>query len=535
VIGLRERFETTRRSGDAGIAIVAAMAVVMLVGIMLAVVVTVALSEATQTGRDRQRSSAVSVAEGQVDTVSAQIQSSTPSALAALCGTISGSKDVGADDFGLETDVTYYTADGADAGTDPDEVDCAAVETTPITQAKVVTRATSDAINGTLEAERSVETLLELTPTYAMGLDKALFADSNMTVSNNAMLTSASGKPDADIYTNGSFYCRNNQEFFGSIHAQGGVFLESQCTVHVDAWAKGEVRVTNPSASIGGDALSSTSNVSLDKAQLTGQARAKGTVTGTACNTAGKCAGNQTVDDPPMQPFPQLEWTAPAAAEWVAAGYTNTVQFPMPSTDFQCGWYNGADLYGPDGKKANLNGKATGPAAWLFANSWKLPANTIVIVNCPSDKITFQGVPLLLNKDLIVVSRLGITMSNQTQISSVAGTGTAEDPNLLYLIQPYKVSGQGTWTTYSCSGDGIALDNQVTVDKTVNTLLYSPCTIRKANKSEIVGQVYSGSAMSIDNQLDMKYIPMPIWGGLANSSDSIESYSINVLYKREAL
>ena len=529
--GLRGRIEDARRSGDAGVAIVAAMAVVMLVGILLAVVITIAMSEATQTGRDRQRSSAVSVAEGQVDTVAAQIQSSTPTALATLCGDIGGSKVVGADDFGLETTVTYYEQSGADVV----EVPCADVAATPIVQAKIVTHATSDKINGTSEAKRAVETLLELTPTYAMGLDKALFADSTMTISNNAMLTSASGKPDADIYTNDNFYCRNNQEFFGSIHAQGGIFLESQCTVHVDAWAKGEVTVTNPSASIGGDALSSTSNVSLDKAKLTGQARAKGTATGTACDTPGKCAGNQAVDTPPMQPFPQLEWTAPAAAEWVDAGYTNTVQFPMPSTDFQCGWYNGADLYGPDGKKANLNGKATGPAAWLFANSWKLPANTIVVVNCPDDKITFQGVPLLLNKDLIIVSRLGITMSNQTQISSVAGTGTADDPNLLYLIQPYKVSGQGTWTTYSCSGDGITLDNQVTVDKTVNTLLYSPCTIRKANKSEIVGQVYSGSALSIDNQLDMLYIPMPIWGGLANSSDSIESYSINVLYKREAL
>ncbi len=529
VNGLRSRFTTARNSGDEGIAIVAALAVVMLVGVLLAVVVSIALSEARASGRDRQRSSAVAVAEGEVDSVAAQIQSSAPSALTAICGTLVGSQGVAADDFGLVTEVTYYTATGT-------VVPCASLATTAVAQAKVVTRATSDPVAGNAAAERGVETLLNLTPAYSVGLDKALFSQSNLTMANNTMLTSASGKPDADIYTNGDFACRNNQEFFGSIHAQGGIFLESQCTVHVDVWAKGEVKISNPSASVGGDVLSANSNVALDKAALAGQARAKGTVSGQACSTSGKCSSNQTVESPPQVDFPQLVWDNPASAAWVAAGYSNTVTFPMAGTDFQCGWYNGADLYGKDGKKASLNGKATGPAAWLYANSWQLPADTIMIVNCPSDKLVLQGIPLTLNKNLIIVSRLGITMSNQTTISSVTGTGTAEDPNLLYLIQPYAVTGQGNgWTTYTCSGDGIALDNQVTVDKTVNTLLYSPCTVRKANKSEIVGQVYSGSTMQIDNQFDMQYIPMPVWGGLANSTDKIKSYSIDVLYKRETL
>ncbi len=511
----RARFDAARRSGDSGIAIVAAMAVVMLVGIMLTVVVGIAISEATQSGRDRQRASAVSVAEGSVDVITAQIQSSAPADLEALCGPVTAATDVGADDFGLTTTITYYDT----AGT---EVPCASVATTQVAQARIVTRAKADTLNGTTQAKRAVETLVELSPTFAAGLDKALFSQADMTISNNAVLTSASGKPDADIYTNEDFYCRNNQEFHGSIHAQGSINLDAQCTVFVDAWAQGQVKATNQSASIGGRALSSASSISLGKTPVGQQARAKLTVTGDICATAGKCFSNQTVDPPPELDFPHFVWDATAEAAWAAAGYTNVVT--LPTAEYPCGGWSKPDGY---------NGKGDSAAVWMAKNGPTLPADTVLLVNCPESKVLLQGIDVVISKNLAVISQAGITMSGNTMIKSAPGTGTAADPNLLYLIQPYSAD---LWGTYSCSGDGISLDNQVTVDKTVNTLIYSPCPVRKANKSEIVGQVYSGSTMSIDNQLDMSYVPMPVPGGLTGAgSSTIESYSVDVLYKREAL
>ena len=522
--GLRRRFDAARR-GDGGIAIVVAMAVVMLVGIMLAVVVAIAISEARQTGRDRQRSSGVATAEGQVDVLMAQVQGSSPAALGStLCGDLTTGADVASDDFGIASTITYYLADGTT------EVPCDQIAVTQVAYAKIVSRATSEALANTSSATRVVETLVQLTPSYAIGLDKALFAHSNLTMANNTMLTSTTGKPDADIYTNGNFSCRNNEEFHGSIHAQGSIALESQCTVLVDVWAKGSITVSNPSASIGGRALSSNGSISLDKAALGQQARAAGGVSGQVCSTAGKCFPNQQVDAPPVVNFPQLKWDSAALAKWQAEGYTNIVN--LPTTDFPCDWYNGPDLYGRDGKKANLNGKATGTAAWFFANGWKLPADTIVNVNCSGQKMTFQGINIELNKNVVILTRNGLTMSNSTTMKAVSGTATAEDPLLLYLIQPYSHS---SWGTSTCSGEGISLDNQVVVDKTVNTLLYSPCSIRKANKSEIIGQIYSGSTLNVDNQLDMNYVPMPVWGGLDATSDVVESYSVDILYKREGL
>lgn len=509
------------RRDDAGIAIVASMAVVMLVGILVVVVISLAISEASSTGRDRQRSAAVSTAESRVDTVMAQIQSSAPSDLTAICGALSGSAEVGSDGVGTATTVTYYGTNGTT------EVPCGSIPTTQVAYAKIVTQATTDAIANKAAAVRKVETLVRLTPAYGNDLDKAIFSNSTLTMSNKTVLKSVTTTPDADVYTNGDFYCRNNEEFHGSIYAQGSIYLESQCTILVDAWAKGQVRVTNPSASIGGRALSSTSNVSLDKAALGQQARAKGTVTGQVCSTAGKCFSNVTVDAPPSTSFPQLVYDAAAQAQWAAHGYTNVVTFPQGS--FGCGWYTGPNLVGADGQSKNLNGKATGVAAWLFGNAYKLPGPTIVISNCPSDKVILQGIGVTMNHNIVLITRGGLQFTGNSPITSVTGTGTAADPNLLYLIQPASYYG----TTTSCYGEGITLDNQVSVDNTVNTLLYSPCAIRKANQSAIVGQVYSGSTVTVDNQLDMTYVPLPVWGGLASQA-KIDSYSIDILYKREA-
>lgn len=537
------RLRVGRASGDRGVAIVAALAVVMLVGIMLAVVVDIAMSEARQTGRDRQRSSGVAVAEGAVDGAVARIQSAPPGALGAVCGNLPTSADVAADDFTVTTTVTYYNAAGA-------VVDCSALTTTKVAQASIVSRARSNSVNGAAPAQRTVETLLKLTP--SVGLDKAIFANSTMTMSNNAKVTAQSGKPEANIYTNGDFYCLNNQEFHGSILApKGSIYLESQCTVIVDAWAKGEIKVTNPKASIGGRALSYTSTVTLGSAALGQQARAAGQVTGNVCATSGKCFSNDpTVPAPPVEPFPELLWNATAQAAWAAEGYTNVVNIPGTYTvqksdgstaavDFPCGWYTGPDLAGPpqaNGTPTTLKlaGKADGAAAWLWANGWKLPGPTVLAVNCASSKVTIQeNYDLQLNRDLVIVTRGGLSFTQQSIIKAVDGTATATDPALLYMIQPVMWESE----TVTCNGYGIELNNQVTVQNTVNTLLYSPCPIHKANNSDITGQVYSGQAVAVDNKFDMKYVPMPVPAGALNPTGAagILSYSVDVLYKREGL
>ncbi|OJV57503.1 MAG: hypothetical protein BGO38_05030 [Cellulomonas sp. 73-145] len=505
---------------DEGIAIVAAMGVVLLVGILVAVTVSIALGEAKGTGRDRQRSSAIATAESTLDVLTAQIQSSDPTGLQAFCAPVSSNKTVAGDTFSVASTVTYYDASG-------NAIPCASLPSTVVAQAKLTASATPSKASVAYASTRKVESLLKMTPAYANNLDKALFSQSSMTMSNKTVLTSASATPNADVYTNGDFTCNNNEEFHGSIYAQGSIYLNSQCTVSVDVWANNNVSATNPSASIGGRALATTGSITLTKAALGQQARAKGTVTGDICATAGKCFGGVLgMLPPPNVPFPQIDWNAAAQSMWVNEGYTNIVTFD--DTSANCNWYTGPSVTGADGHTTNLNGKADVVGAWLYGNAYRLPAPTIVIDRCSSMKITLQGIGLTMNKNLVLLSLPGIAFTGNTTITSVAGTGTASNPNLLYFIQPWAYYE----TPVTCNGEGITLDNQVTVDNTVNTLLYSPCAIRKANQSQVVGQVYSGSTLTVDNQLNMTYVPLPVWGGLV-SSNVVKSYAVQTMYKHE--
>ncbi|CAL8977565.1 hypothetical protein CELL_02601 [Cellulomonas sp. T2.31MG-18] len=519
----------TRRRGDDGIAIVAAMGVVMLVGILVVVTVTIAMGESTATGRDRQRSSAIAQAESQLDVTVGRIQAAAPADLASsVCNPSTTTTKVGSDTFTVTTNVTYYSA-----GATPTAVSCDDVATTQLGQAVIRATATSSKLASAIPATRTMETLVQLTPNYKVNLDKAIFSQSNLTMANKTNLKSSGGTPNADIYTNGDFTCNNNEDFQGSIYAQGSVMLSSQCTIAVDVWAGNSITINNQSAAISGQALAHSGNIWLGKASLGQQARAGGSATSDSqgpCSIAGKCFSGVSVGIPPHNDFPTLVWNSQAQADWAANGYTTVVN--LPNSTFPCGWYTGPDLVGADGHTTNLNGKADGVGAWLYANAYKLSGPTIVTVDptCTT-QVQLQGINVALNKNLILMSAPGINFSGNTQIYSVAGTATTANPNLLYLIQPYTFNGIAP----TCNGDGISLNNQVSVDPTVNTLMYSPCSITKANQSTLTGQVYSGGQLNVNNQLDMTYQQLPVWGGLAGvtNSDTIASYNAQTKYKRE--
>ncbi|QHT55836.1 hypothetical protein GXP71_06910 [Cellulomonas sp. H30R-01] len=495
---------------DDGIAIVAAVAVAMVVGMLALTIVSVAVYESRATGRDRARSVAVAAAEARVDRLTATIQSTAPGTLP--CGTLTDALTVAADSVDRTATVTYYDATGA-------VVPCAALATTRLAQASITTTADTGPIVGTQPAERTVETLVRLTPSFGNDLDKAIFGNAGVRLANQANIYGQDGQPDADVYTNGDVTCSNNQHFYGSLYAQGQVRLENTCTVEVDVHARTGITATNPGVTINGRALVSNGSISLGPARLGQQARASGTVTGNVCSTAGKCVGGQTVPAPASATFPIITWNATAQSEWAANGYATVVTFPR--TGFPCGWYNGPNLVGRDGQSKSLNGKADGVGAWMYANSWKLTGPTVLVSTC-SDKVTLQGVDIALNQNLALFAKAGVTFSNQTNIVSTTG----EQRNL-YLIQPYDaVTNPG-----SC-GDGIALDNQVSVQNTVDVLMYSPCSIRKANNTEHYGQIYAGGTATIDNRLEMYYQPLPVWG-VQSATTAVEYYNLEILYKRE--
>ncbi|CAN5115750.1 hypothetical protein BH11ACT1_BH11ACT1_13710 [soil metagenome] len=495
-----------RAQDDRGIALVVVVALMALIGVMIVTLVSLAIYESRASGRDRQRSSAVMTAEGQVDSLVSQIQTAPIATLP--CGTITPADvAVRSDVMSLTNTVKYFTAAGV-------EVACPVPTTTVLASATIKSTSTSKPLAGQAPAVRTVETLLKLTPSYDNDLTKAIFGDAGITLANQANIYGENGQPNADVYTNGNVTCNNNQHYFGSIYAQGSVSMSNTCVVEVDVWSKLGYSATNPGVSVNGKVLVSNGNITLNSSSVGQQARASGTVTGNVCSTAGKCFGGQTVDAPPAQAFPQYIWDSTVKAAWIAEGYT-VKEFPDAANGYPCGMYSGTNQ--------DYNGSVDNVARWVYENMATMP-KTVIYANCPGNpfKVQRNHSTIALNSDLAIFDTGGFNISNNTTIKSSTSTH-----HLLYLIQPYD-----SVSVHPCTADGISLDNQVTIEDTIDELLYSPCSIRKANNSTHYGQIYGGGNVTIDNRLTMYYRPLPVFG-LVVTGQPIKYYSADILYKRE--
>lgn len=508
------RRHVARRRQDEGIALVVAIALVALVAMVIATVAAVAIYESGATGRDRSRSQAVAAAELALDTYMAQIDGGPVSTVP--CGTSTSTVSVGADTYTITTETTYLKQGGS--LDDPSShITCAQLAAgTRAYQAHVRSTAEAPARAGQQDVARTTETLLNLTPVFTNSMNKAIYGDSGISFANHVSLYGEGGQPNADLYTNGNVSCQNNQEFQGSVYAQGSVTMANSCRVAVDVHAGTEFRADNPQVSINGRVLVANGNATINaNFHLGQQMLVSGTIySPSAANKASVCAGGKcfegaTVPAVPQEDFPRMLANTAAINEWKAAGYTRVVTYSGTTV---CNQH-------PEG---SYNGKADWVGYQIFKNfsSGAWDSDTIVISECPQ-KVMFQGLDLTLPHNLVVFSKAGFVFSNKTIVESSDGT-----QRNLYLIQPYDAV-----SVHPCTNDGISLDNQVTVRDEVDVLLYSPCNVRKANNTTHYGQIYSGGRAQIDNKLTMYYRPLPVFG--LSSSNTVASYAVDILYKRE--
>ncbi len=150
---------------------------------------------------------------------------------------------------------------------------------------------------------------------FGNSLNKAIFADGNLSFGNQTTLTGNAGA-DADVYTNKDFVCANNENFAGSINAQGNITVQGSRTIAGDAWAKGSISNSSGfNGSIGGRALSATGTIDLPgNASVNSTLLAAGAINWSGCSTSGKCFPNTSVAPPSTFPFPILRGDAATLA-----------------------------------------------------------------------------------------------------------------------------------------------------------------------------------------------------------------------------
>lgn len=477
-------------STDAGVTLVIAMMVMGVVSALSVLVVTIAIQANQDSGRDRQRTVTVNAAEAGVDASYAQIQASGTTLPCQWPSSGLASVKAAPDKATSQATISYYTAAGA-------PMSCTADGTLDATTTKPATAVidgfgSAQSIAGRTARARHVQALVNLTPVYGESLNKAIFADSSLTFNNQTTLTGFQG-PDADVYTNGNFTCSNNQNFAGSVLAQGTITVAGQCTIAGDAWAKlGVSNTSGSSGSIAGRVLSSTGTISLpNNFDVNGTLLAAGNISWGGCSASGKCFPNTTVSAPQAFPFPILRGDEPTLNDWRAVGYT--VFYPTNCATVKNDIIN---IYAKTGSKT--------------------------LVRTPCQVQFSKDNDIVLNNDLAIFADGGFSSSQQ--VSFVSNNATVR--NLHWVVPADAVASR------PCASPSITTDNQFNFATTVNMLVYSPCNISFSNNSDHLGQVFGGSAVTIDNQFTMQFRPVPVFG-VDPTSLPLLSYKIDIAYKRE--
>lgn len=485
-MSLRNSDRLPPRGDDNGVVMVVAMAIIALAGVMIITMTMIAVNENRGTSRDRTRSAAVASAEGQVDYTLAMIQNAAVSSLP--CGTTTTKTDSRPEKIMVTTTVTFIDASGA-------ALACPPPASSVAKQALVQATAVSTPRGGGVTVNRKVETLLALQPN--LGMDKAIFGNAGVSVSNNFDLYGLNG-PDANVYTNGSFSCTNSEHYRGSIVAQGSITVGTKCTIDVNAWSKTGV---TSDGTIGNDVLVSNGAAAINGGTVGGKVRAVSITPASFCtaNPAKCVTGATAAPVPAAVTFPQVGDTA----DWVTPGGYTVVTLNT------CG-----DDTSP-----------TNPARWIIDNGYRLTGKTLVSTSCTlsfpnSFQSTMSGArnsEVYLNNDLAVFATGGVSLSN-----SLLFTSTDTTKHFLYFVQPYG-------STCLSGNLGISLGNLVVMDSTISELLYTPCDVHKANQSSTYGQIYAGGQAYVDNKTDAYYVPIPVFG----ITNKVVSYTADILYKRE--
>jgi hypothetical protein len=478
---------TLRPTDDEGVALVAAVAVVMLVTLLMGTLIAYAMAETRETGRDRQRSSAIMRAEGSVDMTMAQMQGASLATLP--CGSTATNTEVARDTTSIATTVTYYDA----AGT---VLNCPLAAGAAVVQALVKSTATVSPLAGQTAPSRTIESLVQVRP--APVLNKAIFGNAGVETNKHLDVQgSVPGRSDADVYSNSHVTCSGDGQYNGSLIVQGTISL-GPCNVAGNAWST--AGVTASSTSIGG-VLVSAGNAALDDStSVTNTVRASGTIKDTGgntwagCSVPAKCAAGSTVDPPPAEPFPSLPYNP---APWIAAGYSATV----------------VELSTCSG------GYADAARDWILANAATLTQPTILHTTCPNGIYFNNAGDITLSNNLVVFASGGVSFKNNASFVSSDGVTM----RYLYFIQP-----SGSVAT-PCTVDGIDMKNNLDGSPTVSTLFYTPCSISLKNNTVFYGQIYAGGIVEAKMNLTATYAPLPVYGVV----NAATTYTVDIQFKRE--
>jgi hypothetical protein len=433
-------------------------------------VVAQSIHSIESSGYDRERLLSVNAAEAGTNRWYAYLQTTPSVSMAADAGcsastgllTLSDTVQSGPSAAAYDAVGTFYAADGTTT------MSCKTfTDTTFPSYAKIRSTGT---INGA--PNRTLETYVRLTPNYG-GFGAAILAVNGTTVTNNFTINGNSGN-DGDMYfLNGDFRVTNSMTLSGNIYVpNGSAQIENTSTVKGNVWANGNVTLQN-SATIQGDALSSTGNIG-GVGTINDDATAAGTVTTTNLTVGGIVTQGVTMPAVPTQSFPQITSNT---GPWIASGYT-LVDYSL---------------------NVGLT-KCAKVLDWL-KNTWPTSGitNPLIRIDATCTLTPPNNETYSITGNLAFLSDGGFNLSNRSSWNGT--TGTVKN---VHFISVY--------STAACTGTkDITVGNNTNFNSFTNVSFYTPCLASMKNQNAFSGQVLSGNVF-IENNFKMTYKPVLVPG-----------------------
>ncbi len=474
---------------ERGVAMVVALLVTFVVLLLSTGVLAMAVHNSEQSGYDRNRVQSVSAAEAGLNEGYAYL-TKPPGGLSGLSGSLTGTVGSGPGGSTYTATLTYY------ADTTGTQVMTPPFSNTLYPRAVLI----SSLGAGTGRAPRTMETFIELTPVYA-GFEGAIVSNSTTSFANRFTLNGFQGY-DGNVYVlNGDFLAPSGLEAIkGSIYVPAGsASLATQVHVYGTVWAANNVTLNHPQALVDVDLKASgigagTGSITVSSGSASGKGYYCTTVSG-ASNIAGGAQKTCSLGPPPSQVFPQIKYVP---SEWSneVPPYTNFQ--PFTSCTAARDYIQSTGAYAGTG----FSGRSVGA--------------TVVYVNATCSLEMTNNATILLNDNLAVITRGGVTFNNQSTWNGQSGT------KYMHVISAYPDAGSPT-----CPTQDITFGNNTNFDSHVATIVYSPCKVTmNNNNTAFQGQVI-GQQVEIGNNFNMTFLPVKVPG------QNIVGFDQDIAYIRE--
>ncbi len=499
------RFFITRRQDDSGVALVMAMGVALL-GIMVAgVVVTMTITAANDSGRDRVRTAEVHSAEAAVDTTMAILQATTPCPGPAFSGLTYGS---GPEASTVVVEIKYLKK----TATSTIELTCSGGLLSDVpTQAIISATSTAVIAQQGLQPVRTLEAKVNLTPVYSPGAKAAIFSANGLGTSASFHLEPGTPGESSNVWIDsGDWTCKGGSsqiKTVGSVFLPGGSLdLQNNCVVDGDVWVQNNLTTSSSSESnaVSGSMTVRSGNLNLSKAITINGAARLGGATDTDLTALGGITANMgaaAIPNLTSVGLPQIEWSQ---ASWEGEGFTY-----QTAADF------GARM------DASWGGSNSPCDSWNKSTPIALPTGKTVYYlpsSCPGTIDIKKGALELHGDTAIFLNGLSVTQT--FTVTSVGGS------HKLWIIVPYSAPSTGSRSLDSNS-------TSITFDANTEAFLYAPGLVSMNPHGNYRGQIYGGT-VDLKNDSDMVYENVGVPGvDLGASTSSIVGFEVELVNKRE--